>query len=218
MPCDISLYVIIDPQIARGRLLADMAAEVAKGGATLIQYRAKACSTRTMIEQARMIGAALAPLGVPLLVNDRADVALASGAQGVHLGREDMSPRDARRLLGPTAIIGATIKSEADFAAIEPGTCDYGCIGGVFATTHKNNADAPLGLAGFRQLRAAARAKLGELPVGAIAGIRREHIIPLFEAGAEGVAVIGAALDDDDITGQTRYLREALDAARSVRP
>ena len=110
------LYGIVDPQIARGRSLADLAAAAAKGGATLIQYRAKEASTRAMVREAKTIHAALAGTGVPLLINDRIDVALAAGAEGVHLGADDMELADARRLLGEDAIIGATLKQAGELA------------------------------------------------------------------------------------------------------
>ncbi|PPD14854.1 MAG: thiamine phosphate synthase [Methylobacterium sp.] len=198
MTLDISLYGIVDPQIGKGRSLATLARAAADGGTTLIQYRAKAADTRAMIAEARAIVAALAGTDVPLLVNDRVDVALASGAQGVHLGREDMHPADARALLGPKAIIGATVKNRDDLLALRGQPIDYACIGGVFATSHKDNPDPPLGLDGFRALRAEARDLLGDLPVGAIAGITAANAGALIEAGADGVAVIGALFGGDD--------------------
>lgn len=198
MTLDLSLYGIVDPQIGRGRSLATLARAAADGGTTLIQYRAKAADTRAMIAEARAIVAALAGTDVPLLVNDRVDVALASGAQGVHLGREDMHPADARALLGPKAIIGATVKNRDDLLALRGQPIDYACIGGVFATSHKDNPDPPLGLDGFRALRAEARDLLGDLPVGAIAGITAANAGALIEAGADGVAVIGALFGGDD--------------------
>ncbi|MBN8534547.1 MAG: thiamine phosphate synthase [Rhizobiales bacterium] len=198
MSLNIRLYGIVDPQIARGRSLAMLARAAADGGATILQYRAKQACTRTMIAEARAIVAALAGTGVPLLINDRVDVALASGAQGVHLGREDMHPVDARALLGPESIIGATIKNRDDLMALRGQPIDYACIGGVFATNHKDNPDPPLGLDGFRALRAEARALLGGLPVGAIAGITRENVASQMKAGADGVAVIGSLFGEDD--------------------
>lgn len=198
MTLDLSLYGIVDPQIGKGRSLAALARAAADGGTTLIQYRAKAADTRAMIAEARAIVAALAGTDVPLLVNDRVDVALASGAQGVHLGREDMHPADARALLGPKAIIGATVKNRDDLLALRGQPIDYACIGGVFATSHKDNPDPPLGLEGFRALRAEARDLLGDLPVGAIAGITAANAGALIEAGADGVAVIGALFGGDD--------------------
>ncbi len=215
MTVDIGLYAIVDPQIGRGRSLAALAATAARAGATIIQYRAKTASTRVMIEEASEIVAALAATGVPLLINDRVDVALAVSAQGVHLGRDDMAVGQARQILGPQAMIGATIKSEADVLALAGSPIDYACIGGVFATSHKINADPPLGLPAYAALRAHARRHLGACPVGAIAGIERAHIPALFACGADGVAIIGAIFNSDDVAANTRALRRAVDAARN---
>src|SRR5687767_497410 len=107
-PVDIKLYGIVDPERTRGRDLADLAREAVAGGCTLIQYRDKHASGRTLVERARALTEALKGTGVPLLVNDRVDVALAAGADGVHLGQDDLRPADARHLLGPRAIIGLT--------------------------------------------------------------------------------------------------------------
>ncbi len=211
---DIALYGIIDPQIARGRSLAKLAGAAARSGMTLLQYRAKDIDTRTMIAEARAIGAALSGTGVPLLINDRVDIALAAGADGVHLGREDMLPEDARRLLGPGAIIGATVKSSDDLAALVGTPISYACIGGVFSTAHKNNPDRPVGLDGLRKLRDEARVRLGGLPVGAIAGITLDTVDAVFAAGADGVAVIGALFGTDDVPGATRTMAEAIAQAR----
>ena len=103
---DLRLYALVDPEQAVGRDLAVLARLVAQGGATLVQLRDKHSDTRRMVAQARAIKAALAPLNVPLLINDRIDVALAADADGVHVGQDDMAVEDARRLLGADAIIG----------------------------------------------------------------------------------------------------------------
>jgi thiamine-phosphate pyrophosphorylase len=211
---DISLYGILDPQIARGRKLADLADAAARGGATLLQYRAKMADTRTMIADVRAILSVLSGSCVPLLVNDRIDVALAAGAQGVHVGNEDMDPADARRLLGPDAIIGATVKARADLARLSVAPVDYICIGGVFATHHKKNADLPLGLDGYRALRTEARAALRPLPVGAIAGIDATNTPSVIAAGADGIAVIGALFAGDDPEAAARQLATAIAIGR----
>ena len=110
---DLRLNAIIDAERANGRSLADLTRMVVAGGATLIQLRDKYGSTRRMIEEARSIKAVLAGTGVPLVINDRVDVALAAGADGVHVGQDDMPAEEARRLLGPKAIIGLSVKSVA---------------------------------------------------------------------------------------------------------
>jgi thiamine-phosphate pyrophosphorylase len=215
---DISLYGILDPQIARGRKLADLASTAAMGGATLLQYRAKLADTRTMIAEVRAILSALSGTGVPLVVNDRIDVALAAKADGVHIGAEDMAPIDARRLLGPHAIIGATVKSKADLTALGDAAIDYICIGGVFETCHKDNVDPPLGLEGYRALRGQARSILRPLPVGAIAGIDATNAASIIKAGADGIAVMGAMFAGDDPEAAARLLASAIaDGRGSVR-
>src|ERR1700761_3990771 len=108
MPVDVRLNAIVDPERAGGRDLAELARLCAEGGATLVQLRDKVDETRAMVAQARAIKRALAPLGVPLVVNDRVDVALAAKADGVHLGPDDMTIEDARAILGRRAIIGAS--------------------------------------------------------------------------------------------------------------
>jgi len=210
MSVDILLYGIVDPQIAGGRSLADLAAAAARGGATLIQYRAKEASTREMVREARAIREALAGTSVPLLINDRIDVALAAGAEGVHLGADDMELGDARRLLGESAIIGATLKNVGELGYLASARIDYACIGGIFATTHKDNADAPLGLEGYAALREQARKALGDLPIGAIAGITAKNAASVMAAGADGIAVIGAMFGGDDVEAATRRLRAVL--------
>src|SRR5580698_1536602 len=103
---DIRLNAIVDPQRAGGRDLAELARLCAQGGATLVQLRDKISETRAMVETARAIKQALAPFNVPLVINDRVDVALAAGAEGVHVGQDDMAVEDTRKLLGRDAIIG----------------------------------------------------------------------------------------------------------------
>ncbi len=110
---DLRLNAIVDPERANGRSLAELTRMVVAGGATLIQLRDKLGSTRRMIEEARAIKAVLAGTGVPLVINDRLDVALVAQADGVHVGQDDMHAEDARALLGPQAIIGLSIKSVA---------------------------------------------------------------------------------------------------------
>src|SRR3974377_415450 len=148
MALDIRLYALLDPERSGGRKLPELARLVAQGGATLVQLRDKHRSTRVMIEDARAIKAALAAFGVPLVINHPVDVALACNADGVHVGQDDMPVQDARRLLGRPAIVGLSVKSveQAQAASLDP--LDYVGIGGVFATSSKDNADPPIGVAG----------------------------------------------------------------------
>lgn len=146
MSLDLRLYALVDPERAGGRDLVELARLVAQGGATLVQLRDKRSDTRSMVERARAIKAALAAFNVPLLVNDRVDVALAAGADGAHVGQDDMAVTDARRLLGRGAILGLSVKSVAQAEAAPIDQLDYVGIGGVFATSSKDNPSPPIGL------------------------------------------------------------------------
>jgi thiamine-phosphate pyrophosphorylase len=214
---DLRLNAIVDPERANGRSLADLTRMVVAGGATLIQLRDKHGSTRAMIEEARAIKAVLAGTGVPLVINDRVDVALAAGADGVHLGQDDMRAEDARRLLGPKAIIGLSIKSVAQANAAPLDVIDYAGIGGVYATTSKDNPEAPIGVAGLRDIVAAFRANSTEITVCAIAGIDAGNARDVIAAGADGVAVISALSAQNDPQAAARELRGIVDKALAER-
>ena len=195
---DYRLNAIVDVDaIGGGRDLGQLALSAARGGATIIQYRDKNSPTRLMVERARTIHAALKGTGVPLVVNDRIDVALAAGVEGVHVGREDMLVADVRRLLGRDAIIGLTVKNEADAQAAIEADIDYACIGGLFETPAKHNLK-PIGFEGFSRLAPIIRRVKPDLPIGAIAGIDLARTPPAIAAGADGVAVISAIFRQDD--------------------
>jgi thiamine-phosphate pyrophosphorylase len=213
MTVDIRVYAVLDPARCRGRRLGEMAEAAARGGATLLQYRDKSGSTRSLIEAAGEIGRALAPCNVPLLINDRVDVALAAGCAGVHVGAEDMAVADARRLLGPDAIVGCTVHSADEADRVSGGILDYASVGGVFATASKHNPHAPIGLEGMRALIA----RLPDLPVCAIAGIDHDNAADVIAAGADGIAVISDVFMADDVTAATRRLRRIVDAALGQR-
>jgi thiamine-phosphate pyrophosphorylase len=207
---DLRLYALLDPERAGRRELANLARDLEAGGATLLQLRDKRGSTRRMIEQARAIKSAA---GVPFVVNDRVDVALAAGADGVHVGWDDIAVADARRLLGDKAIIGLSIKTMQQAHSAPLDLIDYVCIGGVFATSSKDNPDPPIGVGGFKALAAAIRARAPKLPVGAIAGIDAHNAAPVIAAGADGVAVISALSLAPDPQAAARTLRGIVDAA-----
>jgi thiamine-phosphate pyrophosphorylase len=217
MSADLRLYALVDPERAGGRDLAELAYLLARGGATLVQLRDKRGSTQAMVERARAIRSRLAPLGVPVLVNDRADVAFAAGADGVHLGQDDMAVDDARRLLGPHAVIGLSIKTVEQAARAPIEHLDYVCIGGVFATTSKDNPDPPIGLSGLRSIFSVMRARDPDLPIGAIAGIDATNADAVIGAGADGVAVISALALAGDPQAAASDLRAVVEAALARR-
>ena len=217
MKVDLTLYVLADPAQSGGRPLGEISAAAASGGATLIQLRNKTDTTRELVEQARAIKIALAGMGLPLLVDDRVDVALAAEADGVHLGRDDLDAGVARRLLGPQAIIGATVRGDRDVAALAPGVVDYVCIGGVFATSSKDNPDPPIGLHGLSRLARLTRERVPGVPVGAIAGINQGNAAEVIGAGADGIAVVSAVTAAADPERAARELRGIVEAAKAKR-
>jgi thiamine-phosphate pyrophosphorylase len=217
MSVDLRLYALVDPDVGGGHDLAELSRQVAKGGATLVQLRDKTGSTLRMIEEARAIREALAGSFVPLLINDRVDVALASGADGVHVGWDDMPVADARRLLGREAIIGLSIKTREQVEAAPLDLLDYVCIGGVFQTSSKDNREPPVRPDGFARLAAMVRARAPNLPVGAIAGIDESNAASVIAAGADGIAVISALSITPDPAGAAKRLRAIVDDGLRLR-
>jgi len=217
MRVDVRLNAIVDPERAGGHALADLARLCAAGGATLVQLRDKVSETRVMVEEASAIKRALAPFAVPFVVNDRIDVALAAGADGVHLGRDDMAVADARRLIGPGAIIGLSVKSEAEAEAAPVELIDYVGSGGVYVTLSKQRTNAPIGPAGLARIVNALRRRAAKLPVAGIAGIDATNAAAVIAAGADGVAVISALSLAPDPAAAARGLRAIVDAMLAKR-
>ncbi|HET9715256.1 MAG TPA: thiamine phosphate synthase [Pseudolabrys sp.] len=209
---DLRLYALLDPNCAGGRSLTELARLICSS-ATLVQLRDKQGGTRDMVELARGLQAVLQAKHVPLVINDRVDVALAAHADGVHLGQGDMTPEDARRLLGSKAIIGLTVKTVTQANAAPLQVLDYLAVGGVYGTTSKDNTEAPIGTAGLREIVAAIRARNKEFPVCAIAGINSANAGDVIAAGADGVAVISAISLAGDPAAAARELLSTVDAA-----
>jgi thiamine-phosphate pyrophosphorylase len=221
MKIDLRLNAIVDPERSGGHSLADLARLCAEGGATLVQLRDKVSETRAMVEEARAIRKALTPFGVPFVVNDRVDVALAAGADGVHLGQNDMRVEDARRLLGSDAIIGLSVKNVGEAEAAPVALIDYVGSGGVYVTLSKQQKNAPIGTEGLARivgvLRSRAQKENKELPVCGIAGIDASNAAAVIGAGADGVAVISALSLASDPAGAARELRQIVDAMLAKR-
>jgi thiamine-phosphate pyrophosphorylase len=212
MTLDLRLYALIDPAVAGGRSLGDIAKRIA-GSATLVQLRDKHGSTRQLVEEARELTIVLAPLDIPLLINDRVDVALAAEADGVHIGQDDMSPADARLLLGKTAIIGLSVKTVEQAKAAPLELLDYVGVGGVYATTSKDTTSPPIGLSGLGAVVQAIRARDPKFPICGIAGINQSNAADVIMQGADGVAVISALSLAADPTIAARDLLSEVDGA-----
>lgn len=208
-PFDLTLYLVTDPRLVAARgLLATVDAAV-KGGATIVQLRDPDAHGRALVEQARALKALLAPLGIPLIINDRVDVAVAADADGVHLGQDDMTPADARAVLGPERILGLSVGNPAEYAASDLGGVDYLGVGPVKATSTKANAGGAIGAAGVAAIRALTR-----LPLVGIGGLATADVSDVIRAGADGVAVVSAICAASDPEQAARTLKAAVIAAR----
>ena len=215
MRVDLRHNAIVDPETSGGHDLADLARMLATGGATLVQLRDKKGETREMVARARAIKAALG--AVPLLINDRVDVALAAECAGVHVGQEDMAVEDARLLLGPDAIIGLSIKTAAQAAAAPLDLVDYAGIGGVYGTTSKTTKSAPIGPSGLKRVIEELHRRKARFPTCGIAGINASNAAEVIAAGAGGISVISALSLAPDPQVAARQLREIVDAALAKR-
>lgn len=175
------------------------------GGATLIQIRDKAADARTLYEAVCAVLAVARPRGVRIIVNDRVDVAKAAGADGVHLGQDDLDPVAARAILGPAAVIGCSTHNVEQAAAADRSPVDYLAIGPVFETRTKDNPDPVVGLEGVRAVRA-----VTQKPLVAIGGIDEPRIAAVRAAGADAVALISALyVAPDDIAARMAALLAA---------
>ena len=196
--------LVTDRGLARGRSTLDIALAAVAGGATMIQLREKDLATRAFIEEARTLRERLAPLGVPLVINDRADVALAVGADGLHVGQDDMPYAMARALL-PGKIIGLSITALDQLDAADARAADYLGVGPIFAQATKADAAPPLGLEGLRAAR-----RLTERPLMAIGGVTAANAAALRAAGADGVAIVSAIVAADDPQAATQEIAAAF--------
>ena len=206
---DWTLYVITDAKLSRGRSHLEVAQAAIEGGASLIQFRDKEMTTRELVETAQRLRELTSQNGVPFIVNDRLDVALAVEADGVHVGQDDMPAALARQLIGPNKILGVSASTVEEALQAEREGADYVSASPVFTTPTKPDAPPPTGLEGLRAIVEAVN-----LPVIAIGGINEQNATEVMEAGAQGVAVISAVVSAPDIVAAARRLRETVEAAR----
>ena len=198
------LHLVTDAAQCGERGLLAVVQSAVRGGVTCVQLREKSLDTRAFVERARALKALLSPLRIPLLVNDRVDVALAAGADGVHVGQSDMAPQDVRRLM-PDALIGLSIESWQQMREAEQAPVDYYGISPVFATASKADAAPVLGLEGLQQLRL-----MTARPLVAIGGIQAGNVAAVMAAGADGVAVVSALCAAADPAAAARHLRACM--------
>jgi len=205
MAADYSLYLVADAGLAAGRDLPRLVEAAVDGGVTIVQLRAKDLAGGAFVALAREIAGRLAASGVPLLVNDRVDVALACGAAGVHLGQDDLPVAAARRLLGPDAMIGVSVNTAGEARRAEREGADYVGAGPAYATATKETGLAVLGPEGIGLIRRG----LG-IPVVAIGGIGAGNAADMGRAGADGIAVVSAILGAPDARRAAAALKRAF--------
>ena len=201
------LYPIVDAAALGGRGAGDVIATLAAAGVRLLQLRAKGVSDRRLLALAAEAVAAAHAQGAWLVVNDRADVARVVGADGVHVGQDDLAPADARAVLGPDAIVGLSTHDLAQIEKAGGEPIDYVALGPIFATGSKVNPDPVVGV----EMLARARA-ITAGPLVAIGGVRRTNVRSVVDAGADGVAVISDLLGAPDLAAAVRGLEAALAA------
>ncbi len=206
MPSIGRLHVLTDFWLQQRLAHAELARRAIEGGADTIQFRQKHGHLRQQPPAARRVAAVCQAAHVPLIIDDHLPLALATGAQGVHLGQADFPVAEARRVLGPQAVIGATATTAAGACRAEADGASYIGFGPVFATRSKAN---PASVKGLRGLAAACAAV--DIPVIAIAGITPEHVAAVIEAGAHGVAVLSHVAPADDPAAATSHFRQAID-------
>jgi thiamine-phosphate pyrophosphorylase len=207
---DYSLYLVTDRGLARNRNTLDIVRAAVQGGASCVQLREKRCSTREYIDEAFAIKAFLKRERIPFIINDRVDVAQAVGADGVHLGQNDMPLKMARVILGDSMIIGISAESAADAVAAEREGADYLGVSPIFATATKADTAPPLGLAGLREIRRAV-----SMPLVGIGGLNKHNAADVIRHGADGVAVVSAIVAADDPKAAAQELHQIILKAKS---
>ncbi|HSV57128.1 MAG TPA: thiamine phosphate synthase [Magnetospirillaceae bacterium] len=209
------LYLVTDEALCLGRSVEEVAVAAVRGGASMVQLREKELPTRRFVERAKRIFELLAPYRVPLIINDRVDVALASGAHGVHLGQGDMPFSEARRILGHGAIIGLSVETMAQVEEANRLDAAYLGISPVFRTPTKTDTGDGWGIEGISAIRRSTRHCLA-----AIGGLNADNAKAVIDSGADMIAVVAAVCSADDpeaaARGLVAVIREAL-AARARR-
>ncbi len=206
------LCVITDARLSRGRRQQDVVRAAIRGGATMIQLREKDATTRALVELGHELRAVTREAGVSLIVNDRVDVALALDADGVHVGQDDMPAALARRLIGPSVILGVTATSLEEALRGEQDGADYLGVGPIFPTGSKPGAAPPIGVSGLSNIAVRVR-----IPIVAIGGVSPENAGSIIEAGADAVAVISAVVSAPDVEQAARCLIDRVSTARAHR-
>lgn len=199
------IYLVTDRSLCRGRALTEIVRQAAEGGTAFVQLREKELATRYFIDEAREIKKILEQYNVPMIINDRVDVALACGAAGVHLGQSDMPYSAARKMLGEKAIIGLSVETWPDVEEAEKLDVSYVAASPVFATPTKTDTKKPWGLAGLGKIK-----NFSRHPIVAIGGINENNISDVVGAGADCIALVSAICAADNPAIAARQLNDLI--------
>ena len=206
----LDLYLVTDRRLCAAQGVERVVGEAVAGGVTMVQLRDDVTPTAELVGLARRLVGLLAPTGVPLIVNNRIEVAMAAGAAGVHVGQADASPAQVRRRLGAMSLVGLSITAPEQVGAVDPGVVDYLGVGPIFATATKADAAPPMGLDGLAAVRARS-----PLPIVAIGGIDRGNAAAVIAAGADGIAVVSAVCAAAEPMAAARDLAGLVAGARN---
>jgi thiamine-phosphate pyrophosphorylase len=209
-PFDLSLYLVLDPDLCADRGMIDVAREAVAGGVTMVQLRDKHASTAELIETGKALKSALSGSRALLVVNDDVEAAVAIGADGLHIGQEDGDAHAARAAIGPGMILGLSVETEALAARVDPAVVDYVGVGPVFATPTKPGHKDPIGFDGLARIVAAA-----PVPAVAIGGLKAAHARDTITAGAMGLAVVSAICGQPDPRRAAGLIAAAIRSARA---
>ena len=212
-PQALRLYLVTDSGLSRGRSLIDVVQAAVQGGVRCVQLREKQLATRDFLALALALRPVLQAHSVPLVINDRIDVALACQADGVHLGQSDMPVETARRLLPAHVFIGWSVERDDDVARARHLPVDYLGVSPVFATPTKTDTHAPWGLAGLQRVR-----QTTDLPLVAIGGIHAGNAQQVLQAGADGLAVVSAICAADSPQAAAAELAQLCRPERPSQP
>jgi len=202
---DLSLYLVTDRSLSKGRSIEWIVEEAVKGGVTMVQLREKQSNTREFAELAIRLKQQLQPIGIPLIINDRLDIALAANADGLHIGQNDMPYPVARHLLGRDKIIGLSVENMEQVQEANSLDADYIGISPVFSTNTKTDTRTPFGLDGIRKA-----AVITSHPTVAIGGVNETNAGQIIRAGASGIAVVSAIMSADDPMKAAQRLKQQI--------
>jgi thiamine-phosphate pyrophosphorylase len=205
---DLSLYLVTDRGLARNFSLEELVERAVEGGVTVVQLREKECSSREFYKLALRVKKIIPP-DVPLIINDRLDIALACGADGLHLGQHDLPAAVARKHIGPEAIIGLSVENFDQLKQSVNLPVDYLAISPVFLTLTKTDTGAAWGVNGLKQAR-----QFTDFPLVAIGGINESNAVSVIKAGADGIAVVSAICAAPDPKEASKKLRQLVEQAR----